>query len=78
MGDEKNLIREDPQRNIEKKLQLSSDLFDFALKLKMEQLKRQFPEKTEIEIRQAAVALIEKANQWVKTYSHFLRVLFAN
>lgn len=55
--------KQDMYTAVEKKLKLASDLFDFALNIKMEQIRQKNPQMDEKEIRAKALALIEKANQ---------------
>lgn len=45
---------------MEQKLQIASGLFELAYKTKKAQLKRKYPELSEIEINHKAYALIEK------------------
>ena len=47
---------------VQKKLKLSNELYQFALRIKTEQLRQKHPEKSEDEIRKLAQLLIEKAN----------------
>ena len=43
-----------------KKLRIVSDLFEMAMKIKSQQLRRQHPEATEDQIRAMALELVEK------------------
>lgn len=45
---------------VQKKIKMASDLFDFAFKVKFHQLKKKFPNATDEEIKKQTLELIER------------------